>query len=204
MTRKIFCIGMNKTGTTSLEAFMKMHGYTCGDQVKGELLMSAYAKNDWAPIFEFCQTAEFFQDLPFSAPNTFEKLTLKFPEAKYILTVRDSAEEWYDSLVRFHERAFGTPLNRETLIRADYRYQGYAWEVNRLLYRSPEENPYRKEDLIEGYQDHIKRVRAHFSNQNNFLEINLKEENAVEKLCSFLEIEPQVEVMPWLNKSAEA
>jgi hypothetical protein len=195
---------MNKTGTTSLEAFMKMHGYTCGDQVKGEFLMSAYAKNDWAPIFEFCETAEFFQDLPFSAPKTFENLTEAFPDARYILTLRDSAEEWYDSLVRFHERVFGTPLNRKTLIGADYRYQGYAWEVNRLLYRSPEENPYRKADLIEDYQDHIERVRTHFSNQNNFLEINLKEENAVEKLSRFLEIEPQVEVMPWLNKSAEA
>ncbi|MFT5596770.1 MAG: hypothetical protein ACI8QH_001569, partial [Flammeovirgaceae bacterium] len=27
---KVFCIGMNKTGTTSLEKFMELHGYACG------------------------------------------------------------------------------------------------------------------------------------------------------------------------------
>ena len=195
---------MNKTGTTSLAAFMEMHGYTCGDQTEGELLMRAYAENDFQPIYDFCETAEFFQDLPFSAPRTFEKLTEKFPDALYILTVRDSAELWYASLVRFHERVFGTPLNRETLQKANYRYPGFAWEANRLLYRSPEDNPYRQEDLMADYKAHIKRVEAHFLHQNNLLKINLNEENAVEKLSSFLEIEPRVETMPWLNKSTEA
>jgi len=36
---KIFCVGFNKTGTTTLEATLKEFGYFMGDQVKGELLI---------------------------------------------------------------------------------------------------------------------------------------------------------------------
>jgi hypothetical protein len=101
---KIFCIGMNKTGTTSLEKFMELHGYACGDQVSGELLLTDFASGNFQSIIDFCQTADFFQDLPFSAPNCYKVLRVNYPDAKYILTVRDSAETWYNSLVRFHEK----------------------------------------------------------------------------------------------------
>ncbi|MFT6996418.1 MAG: hypothetical protein ACJAQ4_000159, partial [Cryomorphaceae bacterium] len=56
---KIFCIGMNKTGTTSLEKFMELHGYACGDQVSGELLLTDFASGNFQSIIDFCQTADF-------------------------------------------------------------------------------------------------------------------------------------------------
>jgi hypothetical protein len=201
MSPKVFCIGFNKTGTTSLEQFMKIHGYSCGDQARGELLMRDYAKSNFEAILNFCHTADFFQDLPFSAPRTFSHLKESFPKALFILTVRNSAEEWYDSLIRFHERVFGKPLTPKLLKSAPYRYEGFAWEVNRLLYSSPDEDPYRKEDLISDYNAHIKRVRKSFSGDNNLLEINLSHPKSVSILCEYLNIRPEVDEMPWLNKS---
>lgn len=198
---KVFCIGMNKTGTTSLEKFMELHGYTSGDQVSGELLLTDFASGDFQSIIDFCQTADFFQDLPFSAPNCYKVLRVNYPDAKYILTVRDSAEVWYNSLVRFHEKVFGHPLTKELLMNVKYRYEGFAWETNRVLYQSPEEDPYNRESLIRTYNTHHSDILNAFENLDNLLVLNVAEANAVSKLSAFLGIEPLVDEMPWLNKT---
>jgi len=201
---KVFCIGLNKTGTTSLEKFMEIHGFACGDQVKGELLLGDFSAENFQSIIDFCQTADFFQDLPFSAPNCYRVLLEEFPDAKYILTVRDSAKVWYDSLVRFHESVFGKPLTKELLMKATYRYEGFAWEANRVLYESPEEDPYNRKSLIETYNDHCKSVVKVFEKRENLLVLNVGEENAASKLSAFLEMEPLIKEMPWLNKTVKA
>ncbi len=201
---KVFCIGLNKTGTTSLEKFMEIHGFRCGDQVKGELLLSDFSVGNFQPIIDFCQTADFFQDLPFSAPNCYKVLLAAYPDAKYILTVRDSAEVWYESLVRFHESVFGKPLTKELLMNVQYRYEGFAWEANRALYKSPEGDPYNRESLIGTYNDHYKSVAKAFEKQDNLLVLNVGEEKAVSQLSAFLKIEPMIDEMPWLNKTVKA
>lgn len=201
---KVFCIGLNKTGTTSLEKFMELHGFSSGDQVKGELLLAEYVKGNFQSIIDFCQTADFFQDLPFSAPNCYSVLMAAYPDAKYILTVRENAEVWYDSLVRFHESVFGKPLTKELLKKVTYRYEGFAWEANRALYESPEEDPYHRESLIETYKNHINAVEKAFKERDNLLVLNVGEENAVQKLSTFLDIAPRMDQMPWLNKSVNA
>lgn len=201
---KVFCIGMNKTGTTSLEKFMKLHGYAVGNQVKGELLLSDFSTGNHQAIVDFCQTADFFQDLPFSAPNCYPILLDAYPDAKYILTVRESAKVWYHSLVRFHESVFGKPLTKELLMRVAYRYQGFAWEANRVLYTSPEDDPYNHESLVKTYQNHCAEVAENFKNSDNLLVLNVADGEAVAKLSSFLEIKPLVEEMPWLNQTTQA
>jgi hypothetical protein len=201
---KVFCIGLNKTGTTSLEKFMEIHGFSCGDQVKGELLLGDFSAGNFQPILDFCQTADFFQDLPFSAPNCYKVLLNDYPNAKYILTVRESADVWYDSLLRFHESVFGKPLTKKLLISARYRYEGFAWEANQVLYRSPEDDPYNQKSLIETYENHFKSVVNAFEKHENLLVLNVGEEKAVSKLSKFLEIEPLIDRMPWLNKTVKA
>lgn len=201
---KVFCIGMNKTGTTSLEKFMELHGFTTGDQVRGELLLRDFMSGNFGPILDFCKTADFFQDLPFNAPGCFKILLTAYPDAKYILTVRDSADEWYESLVGFHQKVFGAPLTKELLQKTDYRYRGFAWDANRALYQSPEEAPYERESLIDTYEHHYFNVLKTFGRSENLLVLNLKEKDAVEKLSEFLGIKPKVEKMPWLNKTADA
>ncbi|MCZ4409305.1 hypothetical protein O3Q51_10810 [Cryomorphaceae bacterium 1068] len=201
---KVFCIGLNKTGTTSLEKFMEIHEFSCGDQVKGELLLSDFSAGNFQAILDFCDSADFFQDLPFSAPNCYKILLTAYPDAKYILTVRDNADVWYDSLVRFHESVFGKPLTKELLMSVKYRYVGFAWEANRALYNSPEGDPYNRDSLIETYNTHRSEVIDAFENRKNLLVLNVGEEKALSKLSVFLEIEPMIDEMPWLNKTVKA
>jgi hypothetical protein len=104
---KIFCIGLNKTGTTSLKKEMALQGFTVGNQRQAELLFDDWVKRDFRRIVRYCRTARFFQDAPFSYPYTFIALDQAFPGSKFILTVRDNAEQWYNSLIRFHGKLWG-------------------------------------------------------------------------------------------------
>ena len=106
-SQKIFCIGCNKTGTTSLERELIELGYILGDQRQAELLYDAhYFKKNFGPIIEYCRTAEAFQDAPFSCPETYKYLDKAFPNSKFILSVRDDPEQWYRSLTEFHAKSF--------------------------------------------------------------------------------------------------
>jgi hypothetical protein len=82
-----------------------------------------------------------------------------------------------------------------------YRYEGLAWETNRVLYQSPEEDPYNRESLIRTYNTHHSDILNAFENLDNLLVLNVAEPNAVSKLSAFLGIEPLVDEMPWLNKT---
>lgn len=100
--KKIFCIGRNKTGTTSLAQALTDLGYRVGDQRTAELLMEDWGQRDFKRIIQYCHTADAFQDIPFSLRYTFQAIDTAFPGSKFILSVRDSADQWYQSLVRFH------------------------------------------------------------------------------------------------------
>jgi len=182
---------------------MELHGFCCGDQVVGELLLSKLKKGETQDLIKFCQSAEFFQDIPFSLPGCYHILKKHFPRAKFILTLRESANHWYDSLLTYHQKVFGSPLTKELLSEAKYRYKGFAWEANRLLFSSPESDPYKKENLISDYESHRKSVETVFEGMNNLLVLKIEDSNAIEKLSAFLEIEPSVKRMPWLNKTKD-
>lgn len=204
--KKIFCIGLNKTGTTSLKAFMEMHGFETGDQAKAERLIKPYRRKEYQAIYDYCESGEFFQDLPFSIPGIAEVLLKNYPDAKFILTARSSADAWYKSLISFHKKLFGENQRVPTkgdLQKADYRYRGFAWEANRLLYPSPEDDPYREDILKAVYEDHLKETRRLFSESENYLEIDIESEDSVAKLAPFLQIAPKVQHMPWKNKTSE-
>jgi 3-oxoacyl-[acyl-carrier-protein] synthase III len=56
--QKIFCVGCNKTGTTSLEVALRELGYIMGDQATAELLTIQYwGKRDFRRIIRYCYTA---------------------------------------------------------------------------------------------------------------------------------------------------
>jgi len=204
--KKIFNIGLFKTGTTSVEFALKELGYHMGNQVKGELLIHEYAKRNWKPIIKFCKTAEAFQDAPFCFPFTYQILDYAFPGSKFILTIRDSPEEWYRSLTSFHLKVHGGTGNapsKEDLENAKYRYKGFAWDVNRTLYSTPEHDPYKKEELLEFYKCHNLSVISYFKFKRNLLVLNLKEKNAYHRFCDFLGRKPLQDHFPWLNKTAD-
>lgn len=203
---KIFCVGLNKTGTTSVEKSLQDFGYKMGNQIEGELLMESYVKRDFNKIINFCKTADAFQDVPFCFQHTYMPLEQAFPKAKFILTVRDSETQWYQSLVRFHTKLFGegkrTPT-WEDLKKATYRYPGYVAEVRKQVFGIMEnEPPYQEEKLKAYYTTHNASVLDYFKNKENLLVLNVSEVDAYSRLCTFLGKKPLYETFPWENKTS--
>jgi hypothetical protein len=200
---KIFCVGKNKTGTTSLEKALAEFGYKMGDQAKGELLIKDYRNHNWESIISFCHTAEAFQDSPFGWPFTWLILHKEFPNARFILTVRD-ADDWYRSLTSSHAKLFtdGKRIpTKEDLLNAEYRYKGYMWEVNRIISETPEHDIYNKQILVNGYNRHNDNIRQYFKGNPNFLEIDVSQPDSYKKLCTFLGKNPLYSEFPHLNKT---
>jgi len=204
---KIFGIGNNKTGTTSLKKAMEDLGYVVGNQRIAEKMMDQWARRDFKNLVRYCHTAQFFQDVPFSKLYTFTVMDYAFPNSKFILTVRDSPEQWYDSLTKFHAKKWGKDgriPTKEDLQNAIYIYKGRPWETNRWAHTTPEDNPYEKKELIKSYIDYNNSVVEYFRHRpNDLLILNVAEEGAYQKLCVFLRKETEIQNFPWENKTTE-
>jgi hypothetical protein len=204
---KIFGIGYNKTGTTSLKVAMSELGFVVGHQRKAENLIHDWANRDFRRIIKYCKTAQFFQDVPFSKPFTYIAMDQAFPGSKFILTKRDNPEQWYHSLIQFHARLWGKDgrvPTKEDLQQANYIYKGRPWEANRLTYKTPEKDPYHRETLIRKYEKHNQSVLEYFRfRQDDLLVLNVAEDNAYQELCVFLEVEPVRDKFPWKNRTKE-
>lgn len=201
---KVFCIGANKTGTTSLEKMLAGFGYKLGNQLNAEMLSVEYGKRNFEPIIKLCHTADAFQDAPFSFPYTYVVLDHYFPNAKFILSVRDSSDQWYNSMVNFHSKKYGKNGNvptEEDLKEAVYRYKGKPWETNRILFNTPPGEPYHKPTLVRYYENHNFNVREFFRMKSNFIEVNISKQEDYKRLCAFLGKEPQGDNFPWENKT---
>ena len=203
---KVFGIGNNKTGTTSLEFAMKGLNYKIGNQRKAEILHQyCWAKRNFEPIIKYCRSAEFFQDVPFSQPFTFIALDQAFPDSKFILTIRDNPEQWYDSMTKFHGKEWGKNgriPTKEDLQKATYLYKGSPWDFNRFTYTTPEDNPYQKDILIQAYIDHNSSVVEYFRHRpDDLLILNVGEKEAYRRLCEFLNKPVSQVEFPWKNKT---
>lgn len=201
---KIFCIGANKTGTTSIEAVFRSLGLKVADQATAELLIHDWAKRDFRRLIRFCRFAEAFQDIPFSYPDTYKALDAAFPGSKFILTVRSSSEEWYQSLVRFHSQLLGLDHRptADDLRRFEYRYPGFLWDAQRLRYGADEKTLYDRDLYIRCYEEHNSQAINYFQGRpESFIVLDIAEANAMERLLIFLGYPYTGQKMPHANAS---
>jgi hypothetical protein len=168
-------------------------------------LHQEWAQRNFKPIIEYCKTAEFFQDFPFSKPFTFVALDQAFPKSKFILTVRDDAEQWYNSLTKFHSKLWGKRgriPTQEDLQQATYITKGRPWEMKLINNITPNDDPYNKELLIQSYIDYNNSVLNYFSHRpEDLLVLNVADKSAYRKLCEFLNQPVIQEEFPWINKT---
>ena len=201
---KYFCIGRNKTGTTSIrKAFLDL-GFVVGNQRAAELLVDPYYfAGNFKPLIKYCKTAQVFQDAPFSYPNTFKYLDEAFPQSKFILTVRNDAEQWYRSITRFHAKKFGNGSipTIDDLHDATYVRRGWMYNVVRL-HGTTDDDPYNKELMMAHYEHHNKSVIEYFRRrQKDLLVVNLAEQDAYQKFVDFVDVKSAFSDFPHENKT---
>lgn len=205
---KIFGIGANKTGTTSLTKAMVELGYTVGNQkIAQTRLIRPWSKRNFKEIIDYCKTAEFFQDQPFSLQFTYVALDQAFPNSKFILTVRDNPEQWYDSLIGYMARKYGKdgriPTKLDLMEADDGIKKGNLWETACLLRKVEETNIYDKGSLIAAYQTRNAGIIEYFRHRpDDLLILNVSEKNAYKKLYKFLGKTTNKKNFPHLNKTS--
>jgi hypothetical protein len=98
---KIFCISMQRNGTTSVGDFLADHGYRVarwGDSRSNRWTYKWHI-GDYESIFKSLAFRSFqaFEDDPWWMPDFYRVLNHRFPNAKFILFYRDP-DKWFDSM----------------------------------------------------------------------------------------------------------
>lgn len=175
MTQKVFGIGFQKTGTSTLGEALSILGYNvCG--VRGELA-HALENGNLKPVWELTEHYDAFEDNPW--PLLYKTLDEAYPGSKFILTVRDP-DKWIGSVVNH----FG---QRYTTMRKWIYGIGHP-KGNEELY-------------LRTYMKHNDEVREYFKDRpNDLLEISWEEGDRWKALCNFLECPLPKKKFPHNNK----
>ena len=160
---KVFGVGLNKTGTTTLGQCFKLLGYRHAPYDR--TLLYRLHEGDPEPAFAVADKFDTFEDWPW--PLMFRQLDLRYPSARFVLTERSSPQKWIGSLKNHSERS-GTERVREI---------AYGYPM-----------PHGHEDeLMAFYAAHGRAVREHFADRPDKLLVSCWEtESRWHELCAFV------------------
>jgi len=173
---KVFCVGFQKTGTTSMRSAFETLGY----RVAGHFGVDDPQIRDHAlpQAIELARRYSAFQDNPW--PLLFRELDARFPGSRFVLTVRDP-QRWIESVVG-HFGDLSTPMR-------EWIYDGHG---------APRGN---EDAYLERFERHNREVREYFSARpGDLLEMNVEEGDGWESLCRFLGLPVPDEPFPHQNK----
>jgi hypothetical protein len=164
---KVFGIGLNKTGITSLAACfvtLGLRNMSCRPD-----LLARYRRGDSLAVLRELGDCDSFEDWPF--PLMYRELFYHFgPDAKFVLTRRRDTATWLDSLKRYSLRT--DPAFHSRLLAYGY---SYPHGVER--------------HHIEFYERHNFEVREFFRRNNaedRLLDVCWETGDGWPELCAFL------------------
>lgn len=175
---KIFCIGFHKTGTTSLTEALKILGY----KVTGPngVWDPNISRNVYSITNKLIKKYDAFQDNPW--PIIYKELDKKYPNSKFILTIRDP-EDWIKSQVK-HFGYEDSPMRK-------WIYGVGHPKGNEKIY-------------LNRYKNHNQEVIDYFKNRpEDFLILDFSKGDGWEKLCSFLNKDIPNIPFPHTNKASD-
>ena len=117
---KVFCLGISRTGTTSLNRALRHLGY----RVRGydQDLLEAWHAGDREKLLSATEESDAFEDWPW--PLAYREIMDRYgSSARYILTVRSSPQVWLESYIahtdykgpereKYCDMAYGFPRPR--------------------------------------------------------------------------------------------
>lgn len=180
MATKIFCIGLNKTGTISLHQALEMLGVRSlhwGGPPSGAKVGEALKAG--RPLVEGFPDFDAFSDIA-ALSKRYPLLAEQYPGCKFILTTRPM-EGWVESRRRHVLR------NQERAARGEYT--GTFLTIEPDAWRA---------EFIE----HHEGVAAFFADRDDLLTMRVTEGDGFEKLCPFLGLPVPAEPFPWRHRAA--
>lgn len=102
-TDKVFCISMQRTGTSSVGKFFRDFGFRWAGWPADEKnnWSGSWYDGDYEAIFSSAdfRRSNAFEDSPWFLPGFYKILFNRFPTAKFILVTRDP-DSWFQSMVK--------------------------------------------------------------------------------------------------------
>ncbi len=177
---KVFGIGLNKTGTTTLGQCLRKLGYN--HQSCNRRLFEQCRQGDFSALYRIVGKFDSFEDWPY--PAYYKLLDITFPGSKFILTTRVSADKWFNSLKKHSLR---TPPKhcRELAYGIEYPHQN-------------------KDKMIELYNKHNREVLEYFKTRElDFIHLCWEKGDGWAELSEFLKIKMPTIEFPHANKSRD-
>jgi len=185
---RFFCIGFNKTGTTTIGRAFEILNLTPIAEPRSpymnfvELSHEIFENNNFNPALEAAKYFRSFQDRPWNIWDIYEKLDKHYPESFFILTERDQ-DSWWKSVEKW------LALSNRSDKQKFERYLRHL-KVTGL----------NKHEFIDAYLNYNKKVKEYFSGKDNFIIMNLEKGDGWEKLCDFLKLPIPDVNFPHANK----
>ncbi len=175
---KVFCLGFQKTGTTSVDWVLQDMGYRVSKAYKQtDGKFSKTLENmDLSEIKRVSELFDAFQDIPWFL--YYKEFDQWYPGSKFILTIRDN-KSWWNSFLRYFRTEY-------------YPLFKYVYGFN---------NPIGNRDaIVERYEEHNNGILEYFKDRpDDLLVLEVGEEKALEKISDFLNRETSYEKMPHKN-----
>jgi hypothetical protein len=128
-----------------------------------------------------------------------------YPGSKFILTVRVTPEQWYESITSFHRRITGASGQRPSVEDLRNYKGGWLLESQKHIYGVDESNLYDQVIFKKHYIDHNAAVMDYFKHRpEDLLVLNLSAPDAMERICNFLGKRFAGQKLPHANKTAIA
>lgn len=184
---KVFGIGFQRTGTTTLKECLQHLGFS--HKGYDPDLLEKVHQGELEDVRRVADQYESFEDWPW--PLLFRDLDAWYSEATFILTYRKDPETWLKSVKR-HARLTGPTRGRQ-IVYGHARVEGY------------------EETYLERYTQHNQAVREYFADRpDDLLEVCWETGSGWEDLCNFLDREVPDRPLPhtsrntftkWLNQT---
>jgi len=178
LRQKVFGVGMQRTGTTSMTRALQVLGYDSAHFPAG-----LWNEESPSVLHEY----DAFFDNPI--PLLYQKLDRRCPESKFILTVRDE-DSWLESC-----QFLFTKRRDEYGFDESDRIQ----EMHHALYG---QNHFSEDVFREAYRSHNRKVKKYFADRpDDLLVINIAQNDKWGAICSFLGVEHPDKPFPHSHSS---
>ncbi len=180
---KIFCIGLSKTGTTSLNKALNILGIKSTHELHGgsphyndylpRLLAGNFSHNIWSDF-------QAFTDIPI--PLFYQQLDEVFPNSRFILTVRNK-RDWVNSAECYFSQMYKKPAGFSTEHKRSLKIPCTDF-VRVMVYGMAKFNRSR---YLSVYVKHNREVWKYFKKRRqDLLVLNISGGDGWKELCRFL------------------
>jgi len=163
---KVFGIGLNRTGSTSLGTYFQKIGYKHSFEIYTIRKINQFLSDDKILKKEM-NRFDMHEDWP--SPLVYKKLSVMYPDAKFILTMRDNPDVWFASLMN---------TSLEEISAENF--------VKKLVYGHGKIKLEHKNECIDRYNSHNSEVIDFFKNTNKLLVLKTGDKSKELKILQFI------------------